>query len=72
MNPVKTVKEAIKVINSFEGNPEAFDLAISDELQDPLGINIAIIVDSILEKGWEPDGFEQRKGYRIYKYKTFR
>ena len=71
MNPVKTVVEAIKIIDAFEGNPGEFNLAISDELQDPLGINMAIIVDSILAKGWELDGFEQQEGYRIYKYKTF-
>jgi hypothetical protein len=71
MNPVKNIEDAIQIIDSFEGNPDDFILAISDELQDPLGMNVAIITDSILAKGWEPDGFEQQEGYRIYKYKSF-
>jgi hypothetical protein len=44
-------------------------LPISDELQDPVGVNIAINTDCALAKGWEPNGFEQRDGFRIYHYK---
>jgi hypothetical protein len=32
-------------------------------------MNMAIIMDSILEKGWEPGGFVQKAGYRFYIYK---
>ena len=68
MEPINTVEEAKQCIESFEGRPEDFKLPISDQLQDPSGINMAIITDSILKKGWMPDGFEQKAGYRIYHY----
>ncbi|NME72937.1 hypothetical protein [Flammeovirga aprica] len=51
---------------SFNKNEET--LAISDQLNDPMGINITILVDGILKKGYMPDGFVQKEGYRIYKY----
>jgi len=37
-------------------------------LNDPLGMNMAILLDALLDKGWEPAGFEQQDGYRIYRY----
>lgn len=43
-------------------------LLISDELNDPMGMNMTIIGDGILKKGYMPDGFVQKDGYRIYKY----
>ncbi len=68
LEPIQTVEEAIHCIESFDGRPEDFKLPVSDQLQDPSGINMAIITDSILKKSWRPDGFEQKAGYRIYKY----
>jgi hypothetical protein len=32
-------------------------------------MNMAMITDGILAREWEPDGYIQQKGYRIYKYK---
>jgi hypothetical protein len=29
---------------------------------------MAIVLDAVLAKGFTPDGFEQRTGYRIYRY----
>jgi hypothetical protein len=69
MNPFNNVNEAVSSIDAFEGNPEEFVLAISDNLQDPIGINMSIITDRILAKGWEPNGFEQKNGFRLYLYK---
>ena len=69
MEPINTIEEATQCIESFEGGPKEFKLPISDQLQDPVGINMAIITDSILKKGWMPDGFQQKEGYRIYQYK---
>jgi len=69
MEPVTTIEEAKRVIEAYKGNAENFELPISDELQDPVGINMAIITDGILEKGWEPNGYVQKKGYKIYHYK---
>ncbi len=69
MKPIVTIDEAITSIQDFSGSPEEFVLPISDQLQDRLGANMAVITDAILDKGWEPDGFEQREGFRIYRYK---
>ncbi len=55
------------VTESFNEKEET--LLVSDELNDGMGLNMAIIADGILKKGYMPDGFEQKDGYRIYKYK---
>jgi hypothetical protein len=31
---------------------------------------MAIITDRVLQRGWEPNGFVQKNGYRIYLYKN--
>ena len=69
MRPFSNVNEAVKFVDEFEGKPEDLLLAISDNLQDPIGINRALITDRILAKGWEPNGFEQNNGFRVYLYK---
>lgn len=67
-NPITTIENAKKYIKeNFKSNEET--LLISDELNDPIGMNMAIIVDDILGLGYDVNGFEQKKGYRIYKYK---
>ena len=67
---VCSVQEALDTIDSFDGNPEDFELAIPEALLDAVGINIAIITDRILQRGWRPDGFTQGSGYRVFTYKT--
>lgn len=69
MNPISNIDDAKRAIEAHEGNAEDFELPISDELQDPVGINMAIITDDILARGWEPNGFVQKEGFRIYLYK---
>ena len=69
MTPFNNVHKASKYVDEFKGKPEELELAISDELQDPIGINMALITDRILAKGWEPDGFKQENGCRVYLYK---
>jgi hypothetical protein len=71
MTPITSVHDARRAIESFKGPAEDFLLPISDELHDPLGLNIAIITDFILAKEWEPDGFDQRDGFRVYRYKSW-
>ena len=71
MEPITNVEEAKRAIESFEGGPEDFALPISDGMQDQLGMNMAIITDCALARGWEPGGFEQRQGFRVYRYKAF-
>lgn len=70
MKPAASIDEARKLIAAHSGSPEKFLLPISDQLQDPIGVNMAIITDAILKRGWEPDGYTQDKGFRIYKYKA--
>jgi hypothetical protein len=73
MNPVKpigSVNEALELVSSFTGKPEEFELAVPEALIDAVGINMAIITDRVLSRGWQPDGFTQETGYRIYRYKT--
>jgi hypothetical protein len=67
--PFNDIDEVLKYVDEFQGRPEELELAISDALQDPIGMNMALITDKILTKGWEPDGFEEKDGYRVYRYK---
>lgn len=67
--PITSVKEALGLIDSFVGKPEDFQLAVSEPLLDPVGINMAIIGDRILARGWQPDGYVQGPGYRLYRYR---
>jgi len=69
MSPITTIEEANRIIAEYQGAASDFRLPIADSLLDPVGINMAIITDTILAKGFEPDGFEQKDGYRLYKYK---
>ena len=66
--PFTSLEDAIIFVeNNFHGPEET--LWISDALDDQMGMNMAIIVDGILQAGYIPDGFEQKEGFRIYKYK---
>lgn len=67
--PFNDVDEVLTHVDEFQGRPEELELAISDALQDPIGMNMALITDKILKKGWEPDGFKEKDGYRVYTYK---
>jgi len=67
MQPIKTLKGAQNYVEEFFTEKEE-RLPIADTLNDQMGANMAIIGDGILKKGYMPNGFEQREGYRIYKY----
>ena len=69
MTPFNDIDGARRAVEGYEGSPDGFLLPVSDALQDPMGIGMAIITDAILAKGWGLDGFEQRDGYRVYRYK---
>jgi len=68
--PFKEIDRAVEFIRSFTGEADELKLPISNSLNDPLGMNMAIILDVILEKGFIPDGFEQHQDYKIYRYKS--
>jgi len=69
MKPFEDAKESAQYVKRFEGKASDLKLAINDSLLDPIGINMAIITDKILAKGWEPNGYEEKEGYRVYMYK---
>lgn len=65
-DPVHTDPEALERIAQFAGSPVDFMLSVHKSLLDPLGLNMAVITDRILDKGWEPDGFTQHSGWRSF------
>ena len=67
--PIKSVEDGKRLIDEYEGPPESFKLLVPDSLNDPVGWNMAFLTDRILAKGWEPRGFEQKSGYRVYLYR---
>ena len=69
MNVCVEVNDAIARVDSYEVPPEEFELPIGEVLLDEVGIYMAIVTDRVLKRGWEPNGYEQRHGYRIYRYK---
>ncbi len=69
MEPFNDRKKAIEFVDSYTGTAENLELPISDSINDPMGVNMAIITDKILAKGFFPNGFIQKEGFRIYKYR---
>ena len=67
---LEDIGETILRIREFTGTAEEFKLRVPEKMNDPAGVNMAIILDAILAKDWMPDGFKQKDGYRIYKYCT--
>ena len=70
MRPCQSVEEALSAIRRFNGSPDEFNLAIAKTLLDPVGVNMAIVTDAILARGWMPDGFVDRVDHRLYRYKA--
>jgi hypothetical protein len=66
---IKSMEEAIALIEAFAGRADDFKLRVSDKLEDPAGIFMAIITDAILGKGWESDGIKQEEGFRAFSFK---
>lgn len=66
--PLTTVDEAISYIETNFKNSEE-TLWIANSLNDNVGMNMAIIGDKLIKTGYMPNGFDQKEGYRIYKYK---
>ncbi|MEA9566265.1 hypothetical protein [Xanthomonas sp. WHRI 8932A] len=61
---------ALVAIDAFTGRPDEFELLISNTLHDPFGVTMAVITDRGLGRSWWPEGFEQRDGYRLYRYSS--
>lgn len=69
MKIFESVDEVVKVLDENAGSKIDLELPISDQLQDPIGMNMAMIMDKLLDLEFMPNGFEQKNGYRIYRYK---
>jgi hypothetical protein len=48
MRPFTEIEAALEFVKSFRGSAEDFRLPIDDSLQDPVGMNMALIVDHLL------------------------
>jgi hypothetical protein len=70
--PLTTREDAVRTIREHTGRPEELRLSLSDALLDPVGMNMAIITDAALGRGWMPNGFEQGDGFRTYLYKALK
>ena len=68
MKPIASVEEGMQLVESFQGSAHEFQLIVPDSLQDPIGVNMALVTDQVLARGWRPNGFTQGAGYRIYLY----
>jgi hypothetical protein len=72
----KTAEEARAHVLATKITGDRFELAISDDFTfagrpDKEGAGMAIVLDAILAQDYTVDGFEQRDGYRVYRYKPF-
>lgn len=70
LSPLTQLEAPLAYVEAYRGDIVDLAVPISDELNDNMGMNMAIIADRILGSGWMPDGFEQCEGYRIYRYKA--
>jgi hypothetical protein len=68
--PFTDIHAAVAAVASFYGSPEEFLLPIADTLQDSIGMCMALVTDRVLARGWEPNGYEQGVGFRLYRYKA--
>jgi hypothetical protein len=69
-----TAEAAAKYVKSTTFSEATFTLAISNNFTfvgrpDTVGAGMAVVLDAILGKGYWPDGFEQRDGHCLYRYK---
>jgi hypothetical protein len=71
---IRSISEARTEISRADVT-HGLELNIADELwrDQPgtkiTGVNMALIGNALLERGLIPDGYEQKEGYRVYKYK---
>jgi hypothetical protein len=73
----KTAEDARAYVEATKITGDRFELPIANEFTfggrpDTMGAGMAVVVDAILAQRYEPDGFEQREGYRLYRYKPWK
>jgi hypothetical protein len=69
-----SAEAAVKYVKGATLSEPTFTLAIADRFTfagqpDTMGAGMAVVLDAILAKGFWPDGFDQKEGYRLYRYK---
>ena len=72
VTPFTEVEAAITAVEGFGREIRKFDLAVADNLQDSIGLQMAQITDRALARGWEPISFVQKDGFRLYRFKAMR
>ena len=70
----ESAESAVRYVKGTTFDQATFTLAVADGFTfagraDTMGAGMAIVLDAILAKGFWPDGFEQKDGYRVYRYK---
>jgi hypothetical protein len=71
---IDSAEEVVQYLAAHPPSAASFHLAISDDFTfagqpDVMGAGMAVVLDKLLALGYMPDGFEQKKGYRLYRYK---
>jgi hypothetical protein len=71
---INSAEEGVKYLEANPPSGDSFKLAISNSFTfvghpDTMGAGMAIILDKILGLEYEPDGFEQMDGFKLYRYK---
>ena len=69
-------EKAAEFVKSMTIEGSSFELAIADGIKfagqpDAMGLGMAVVLDACLARGFEPDGFKECDGHRVYMYKTF-
>ena len=71
---IATTEDGIRHLEAHPPSADRFELAVSESFTfagkpDKVGFGMALILRRILAMRYEPDGFEQKEGFRLYRYK---
>ena len=77
MTTFRTAEAARSYVTTTELPKSGFTIRIADDFTfaghpDTSGAGMAVVLDTILAKGFMPDGFQQGQGFRTYRYKPLR
>ena len=65
--PISSVADARAYVSEHFTEPEE-TLAIAESALGGGGVFMAVVTDAVLAAGYFPEGYEQREGYRVYRY----
>jgi hypothetical protein len=74
---ITTAEEGVRRLESDPPSGDRFELAISDSFTfagkpDKVGFGMALLLRRILKLRYEPDGFDQNDGFKLYRYKMMK